>query len=626
MSYKFGGLEELGEKMCIIGELGKLLLEEIPLEETPPGYDRAPYNAYEKTENTTKEAIKCVSCHNVDRQLTTQLATVQFHAASAAPKPPGLPAMVDSGSLRTPSIPRQDSIPHPGGLHTVQDHEEYGEYPKSVGTRDSLPPQLPALGNRYGSLSSDGADQHNVRTTFGEFGTMRQSSSSETPAGTMVWKADSDQGHDLESHDYEYIQQREMDAAKEREAGHHRVPSGTASSDQAVTPTAPVSTIDEADNESEGHETELAHQQQPADSNRVSAGWQPLKVERGETTAQGNRGHALYDGPGYTLPAIGDSEPFGHEFLQSGEENLDNRQEQENASFQSAEDSDLAPPVMPGTRLPGPTDDGEFSTPLSSPPLANVSAQPQVYDGIAPADDEDESPSRSYAPAATTTSPPQQREYDYSDEPAAVVNIPAEKPERPLARYIPSVPPPAPSELDVYDHPASVRESYASHYPRDPRDSFAPSFATRDSLRDSSLPPGAFGVRDSYARTSNGSIGQGEVHEASVVNIPSTTTGFTINPPTSASGVMSAAAFRRGAKPRGAQSVDSLGSDPTSPGLPMSPTDPTPPRGPRRLPVPPTQAAGVPTTPSPRSSDEMRHVSGGAPPPPPYESNGSELR
>lgn len=61
MSYKFGGLEELGEKMCIIGELGKLLLEEIPLEETPPGYGRAPYTAYERTESTTQEAIKCVS-------------------------------------------------------------------------------------------------------------------------------------------------------------------------------------------------------------------------------------------------------------------------------------------------------------------------------------------------------------------------------------------------------------------------------------------------------------------------------------------------------------------------------------------------------------------------------------
>ena len=61
LSLKFGGLEELGEKMCIIGELGKLLLEEIPLEETPPGYGRAPYNGYEKTANDTNEAARCVS-------------------------------------------------------------------------------------------------------------------------------------------------------------------------------------------------------------------------------------------------------------------------------------------------------------------------------------------------------------------------------------------------------------------------------------------------------------------------------------------------------------------------------------------------------------------------------------
>ena len=62
LSSKFGGLEELGEKMCIIGELGKLLLEEVPLEETPPGYGRAPYLGYDKTENAVNEATKCVSC------------------------------------------------------------------------------------------------------------------------------------------------------------------------------------------------------------------------------------------------------------------------------------------------------------------------------------------------------------------------------------------------------------------------------------------------------------------------------------------------------------------------------------------------------------------------------------
>lgn len=61
LSYKFGGLEELGEKMCIIGELGKLLLEEVPLEVTPPGYGRAPYLGYAKTESAVNEATKCVS-------------------------------------------------------------------------------------------------------------------------------------------------------------------------------------------------------------------------------------------------------------------------------------------------------------------------------------------------------------------------------------------------------------------------------------------------------------------------------------------------------------------------------------------------------------------------------------
>jgi hypothetical protein len=51
--------------MCIIGELGKLLLEEIPLEETPAGYGRAPYGGYEKTASAANEATKCVSTTHV---------------------------------------------------------------------------------------------------------------------------------------------------------------------------------------------------------------------------------------------------------------------------------------------------------------------------------------------------------------------------------------------------------------------------------------------------------------------------------------------------------------------------------------------------------------------------------
>ena len=61
LSYKFAGLEELGEKLCIIGELGKLVIEEIPLDETPPGYGRAPYGGFAKTESAVDEAGRCVS-------------------------------------------------------------------------------------------------------------------------------------------------------------------------------------------------------------------------------------------------------------------------------------------------------------------------------------------------------------------------------------------------------------------------------------------------------------------------------------------------------------------------------------------------------------------------------------
>ncbi|OCF57747.1 hypothetical protein L486_05212 [Kwoniella mangroviensis CBS 10435] len=117
LSLKFGGLEELGEKMCIIGELGKLLLEEVPLEETPVGYGRAPYTGYEKTENAVNEATRCLS-------------TVQFHAANSAPKPPGLPDPPFGQALRPPSLPREREEPN------VAAAEEFANYPGNVASPD----------------------------------------------------------------------------------------------------------------------------------------------------------------------------------------------------------------------------------------------------------------------------------------------------------------------------------------------------------------------------------------------------------------------------------------------------------------------------------------------------------
>ncbi|KAG8896767.1 hypothetical protein FRC01_011629 [Tulasnella sp. 417] len=49
MSVKFGGLCELAEKVMIVGNAGKQLIESIPLEETKPGSHRAPYLARART-------------------------------------------------------------------------------------------------------------------------------------------------------------------------------------------------------------------------------------------------------------------------------------------------------------------------------------------------------------------------------------------------------------------------------------------------------------------------------------------------------------------------------------------------------------------------------------------------
>lgn len=63
LGIKFGGCFELAEKAQIVGELGKLLIEEIPLEQTPAGYGRAPYEGAEQTQRLSAEADRVV-CDN----------------------------------------------------------------------------------------------------------------------------------------------------------------------------------------------------------------------------------------------------------------------------------------------------------------------------------------------------------------------------------------------------------------------------------------------------------------------------------------------------------------------------------------------------------------------------------
>lgn len=90
LGLKFGGCLELAEKATIVGELGKLLIEEIPLEETPPGYGRAPYQGFEQTARLAAEAERCIS-------------EVQFVRPEVKALPPGLPQARQLAPLQTPS-------------------------------------------------------------------------------------------------------------------------------------------------------------------------------------------------------------------------------------------------------------------------------------------------------------------------------------------------------------------------------------------------------------------------------------------------------------------------------------------------------------------------------------------
>ncbi|KEP51490.1 eisosome component PIL1 [Rhizoctonia solani 123E] len=61
LGLKFAGMVELAEKTTIIGDLGKLMIEEIPLHTTPPGQPRALYSGREKTAELSSEAMRCTS-------------------------------------------------------------------------------------------------------------------------------------------------------------------------------------------------------------------------------------------------------------------------------------------------------------------------------------------------------------------------------------------------------------------------------------------------------------------------------------------------------------------------------------------------------------------------------------
>ncbi|WWC63574.1 uncharacterized protein I303_106178 [Kwoniella dejecticola CBS 10117] len=289
LSLKFGGLEELGEKMCIIGELGKLLLEEVPLEETPVGYGRAPYTGYEKTENAVNEATRCLS-------------TVQFHASNSAPKPPGLPDPPFGQALRPPSLPREREEPN------VAAAEEYANYPGNVASPDhkgkgrdfSLDTADP-----YGGITHnpyDTAQNQQQSHIYSDFGGHRR----QTQPGEVMFNHDDHRDsipqlppvaggatpgpsglaepqtpNDEAEHGYEYEQQKAMDA---EEAWKKLEKEEQAWKEAAEREDLEVDTSSGLPNpHAQAGALEGAHGIAEGGNGNLKSPWEPLNVKRGNT-------------------------------------------------------------------------------------------------------------------------------------------------------------------------------------------------------------------------------------------------------------------------------------------------------------------------------------------------------
>lgn len=61
LGLKCGGLLEFAEKVTIIAEIGKMIIDEIPLDQTRPGMPRADYHSHGRTEQLLSEATRAIS-------------------------------------------------------------------------------------------------------------------------------------------------------------------------------------------------------------------------------------------------------------------------------------------------------------------------------------------------------------------------------------------------------------------------------------------------------------------------------------------------------------------------------------------------------------------------------------
>lgn len=110
MGLKCGGLLELAEKITIIAEMGKMIIDEIPLESTQPGHPRAAYQNGVRTEQLLQEATRCIA----------DVGFAPSGPSSGAPRP-------DLSHMDTGLQGIDDSLDNTGIADDYNDHQRYDE-------------------------------------------------------------------------------------------------------------------------------------------------------------------------------------------------------------------------------------------------------------------------------------------------------------------------------------------------------------------------------------------------------------------------------------------------------------------------------------------------------------------
>ncbi|EIN13334.1 hypothetical protein PUNSTDRAFT_123417 [Punctularia strigosozonata HHB-11173 SS5] len=169
MTLKFGGLLECAQKGTIVGEMGKLVIAEIPQDSTQPGLPRAYYQGQARTESYVNEANRNVAfvAFNGEPAANAQDALrPPFHpghqpefstASSSFANGSGVPPTHEyEPSQPSPSAARDDDARFPG-LRPIESEPGFGSGSFMSGINNGTGPSCPVpIVDEFGSVSGGG--------------------------------------------------------------------------------------------------------------------------------------------------------------------------------------------------------------------------------------------------------------------------------------------------------------------------------------------------------------------------------------------------------------------------------------------------------------------------------------